>query len=371
MNHFLRYDFIFSPRYRFWRHLVYWSLHVAVWAVFWVVIGAPVSYARQLLNMTMWVPAFIIFCYPLVYFAIPKFLLKGKLIQFFIIMLGWGAIGLFVDIGYRNYILIPLQKAMGLQNIIPKGKLPYCFLCMTTSAAGPMIFQFFKLWTKKQMDWLREQQEKTIAELQLLKSQVHPHFLFNTLNNIYSFSLSNSPETPALVLKLTSLLRYMLNECKADEVKLEKEIEVMRHYIDLEKERYGNKIDIRLNVDGDLKHTMIAPLLLLPFLENAFKHGMSDQLTNPRLQVDITTDNSNLCFKIYNTKNEMVVKSEKGIGIDNVRKRLACIYPDNHKLIIKDSGSTFMVYLHIKLKVEMPILIGSKFSTITQRAIPA
>jgi hypothetical protein len=319
----------------------------------------------------MWVPAFILFSYPLVYKAIPQYLLKGKMIQFFLFMLAWGAIGLYIDIGYRGYILIPAQEAMGLKNILPRGKIPFCFLCMTTSAASPMIFHFFKLWTHKQWDWLKEQQEKTTAELQLLKSQVHPHFLFNTLNNIYAFSLSNSPETPGLVLKLTSLLRYMLNDCKADEVKLDKEIEVMRHYIDLEKERYGNKIDIRLHVAGDTRDVMIAPLLLIPFLENAFKHGISDQIANPVLRVDILLDNGSLWCKISNSKNDIVRSSGHGIGIDNARKRLACIYPGKHELMIKDAGDSFIVSMFIKLETEMPVFIGTKYSASLARAIPA
>lgn len=250
-------------------------------------MGVPLSYGRQLINMVMWVPAFILFGYPLVYGAIPHLLLKGRVWQFFLFVLFWGVVGLYIDAGYRGYVLIPAQEAMGLDNILPRGPLAFCYLCMTTSAASPMIIKFFKLWTTKQRDWVRAQQEKATAELQLLKAQVHPHFLFNTLNNIYSFSLDNSPKTPGLILKLSSLLSYMLYDCKTDEVRLEKEIDIMKNYIDLERERYGNKIDISWSVEGEIKDKLIAPLLLLPFLENAFKHGVSEQLEKPWLGVDI------------------------------------------------------------------------------------
>ena len=167
-------SFIFSSRYRVWRHVFYWSFHTAIWAAFWVVMGVPLSYGRQLLNMVMWVPAFILFGYPLVYGAIPHLLLKGKVLEFFLLTLAWGVVGLFIDAGYRSYVLIPAQEAMGLDNILPRGPLAFCFLCMTTSAASPMIIKFFKLWTIKQQDWMRAQQEKNTAELQLLKAQVHP-----------------------------------------------------------------------------------------------------------------------------------------------------------------------------------------------------
>src|SRR5690606_4174340 len=118
--------------------------------------------------------------------------------------------------------------------------------------------------------------------------QVHPHFLFNTLNNIYSFSLDNSPKTSGLILKLSSLLSYMLYECNGDEVLLKMEAEIMKNYIDLEKERYGNMIEISWSIEGETDDKYISPLLMLPFLENAFKHGTSEQLDTPWLNVSIS-----------------------------------------------------------------------------------
>ena len=196
---------------------------------------------------------------------------------------------------------------------------------------------------------MQAEKQKIVAELQVLKAQVHPHFLFNTLNNIYSFSLEKSPKTPGLILKLSSLLSYMLYDCKAEEVLLEKEIEVMKNYIDLEKERYGNKIEISLNIEGDIKDKYIAPLLLLPFLENAFKHGTSEQLEKPWLSMDITVKQYTMKCKIVNSKNEFVLISEKGIGIENVKKRLAFLYPGNYELKINDEGEFYVVSLLIQL----------------------
>jgi two-component system sensor histidine kinase AlgZ len=351
------YNFIFSPRYRVWRHVFYWSLHTAIWAAFWVVMGIPLSYERQLLNMIMWVPAFILFGYPLVYGAIPHLLLKGKVLAFFFLILAWGVVGLFIDAGYRSYVLIPAQEAMGLDNILPRGPLAFCFLCMTTSAASPMIIKFFKLWTIKQQDWMRAQQERITAELQLLKAQVHPHFLFNTLNNIYSFSLENSPKTPQLILKLSSLLSYMLYDCKTDEVRLEKEIKIMKDYIDLERERYGNKIEISWSVEGEIKDKFIAPLLMLPFLENAFKHGTSEQIEKSWLSVDISVMHGTLKCKIANSKNEYVSQSANGIGINNVKKRLEFIYPGKYDLRINDEGNFFVVSMMLILAVDQPVTV--------------
>ncbi|MET0637891.1 MAG: sensor histidine kinase [Chitinophagaceae bacterium] len=349
INAFLYNQFIFSPRYRIWRHVIYWTFHICLWAAFWFVMIDSLSYGRHLLNMTMWIPAFILFSYPLVYFAIPHLLLKGKVIQFLFVILGWGVLGFYFDIAYRSYILIPAQEAMGLTNIIPRGPLAFCFLCMTTSAASPMIIKFFKLWTIKQRDWMQAQNEKTTAELQVLKAQIHPHFLFNTLNNIYSFSLERSSKTPGLILKLSSLLNYMLYDCKADEVRLSKEVEVMKDYIELEKERYGNKIDISWNAEGEMAENFIAPLIMIPILENSFKHGLSEQIEKPWLSVDISVRQNTLHCKIANSKNESVPYNKNGIGLNNVKKRLEFIYTGRHEFKVHDEGNFFVVSIRIRL----------------------
>ena len=210
-----------------------------------------------------------------------------------------------------------------------------------------LCLSLVKQWSLKQKEFLQAEQEKITAELQLLKAQLHPHFLFNTLNNIYSFSLESSPKTPDLILKLSSLLSYMLYDCREDEVPLEKELEIMRNYIGLEKERYGNLIDISWNVEGNIEDKYIAPLMLLPFLENAFKHGASEQLEKPWLSVDIAMKQQTLKCKIVNSKNENSSFHSNGIGIENVKKRLAFLYPEKHELRLSDEGDFFMVALTI------------------------
>ena len=372
MNSFLSNEFIFSPRYRVWRHIIYWSFHIVIWALFWKFMGAPGSIGSLLLNMVMWVPGFIFFGYPLVYFAIPHLLLKGKLIQFFLVVLGWGIVGLYIDTGYRGYFIIPVQEAMGFTNILPRGPLAFCYLCMTTSAASPMVIKFFKLWTIKQREWMCAHEERVTAELQLLKAQVHPHFLFNTLNNIYSFALDDSPKTPGMILKLSSLLSYMLYDCKTEEVHLGKEIGIMKNYMDLEKERYGNKIDISWNIEGDMKSRHISPLMILPFLENAFKHGASEQIEKPWIGVDISVRNNVLRCKIANSKNEYSPQSDhRGIGIENVRKRLEFIYPGRHELRISDEGNFFVAAMTIKLAGESSIYTTVPGLPVIHQQVPA
>ncbi len=367
VDSFLYNDFIFSPRYRVWKHVLYWFIHINLWTIFWQIMSpVDVSYWRTLFNMFLWVPVFILFSYPLAYWAIPRLLLNGKVVQFFLLILAWGIMGLFINSWFRTYLYVPLQQVMGFDFIPQKGPQPHSYLCMTTSAASPMIIRFFKLWTIKQRDWIQAQQEKITAELQLLKAQIHPHFLFNTLNNIYSFSLDNSPKTPDMILKLSSLLSYMLYDCKVEEVRLEKETEIMKNYIDLERERYGNTIEISWSVEGDIKDKFISPLLMLPFLENAFKHGVSEQIEKPWLSVDISVKSDTLRCKIANSKNEYVPyhNNGNGIGIENVKKRLAFMYPGNHELKMIDEGNFFIVSLHVKLTgyVQNSLLLSSRVS---------
>lgn len=200
---------------------------------------------------------------------------------------------------------------------------------------------------------MHAQQEKISADLQLLKAQVHPHFLFNTLNNIYSLSLKSSPKTPELILKLSSLLSYMLYDCKAEEVRLEKEIEMIKNYIDLEKERYGNEVEISWSAEGDTKSKFIAPLLILPFLENAFKHGVSEQIEKSWISVDISLKQNILKCKVANSKNERTSYSGYGTGIVNIKKRLDFIYPKSHELRLNDEDNFFVAALQVSLNNEM------------------
>ena len=147
----------------------------------------------------------------------------------------------------------------------------------------------------------------------------------------------------------------MLYDCKTEEVRLSKEIEIMKNYLDLERERYGNKIEISWNVTGNIKGKFIAPLLLLPFLENAFKHGASEQIGKPWLGVDISVKNDTILCKIVNSKNEHVPQSENGIGINNVKKRLQFLYQGKHELSINDEGDFFVVSMLLVLSHEAPV----------------
>jgi two-component system, LytTR family, sensor histidine kinase AlgZ len=360
-------EFIFSPKYGVLRHVSFWLLWLFGWTCFLSMLWS--TFIDNFIRISIWIPVFTIFSYPVSYIAIPKLLLKGKYLIFLGSLVIWLVVGWFLSVYFLKYVSAPLLDRM---------KMPHgddyewqCFLCVMTTAACFSSLSLGKQWLLKQRDFLRAQQEKVTAELQLLKAQVHPHFLFNTLNNIYSFSLDRSPKTPELILKLSSLLSYMLYDCKAEQVRLEKEVEIMKDYIDLEKERYGNTIEISWTVEGAIRGNFISPLLMLPFLENAFKHGASEQIEKPWLGVDISVENNILKFKITNSKNEYMSQSNNGIGINNVKKRLEFIYPGKHELKINDEGDFFAVSLMVKLSGSISAYTMPHLSPVTAQTIPS
>lgn len=186
------------------------------------------------------------------------------------------------------------------------------------------------------------------SELKYLKEQVNPHFLFNSLNSIYALSRQSSPETPELVMQLSELMRYQLESSKKDYVLLREEIEFIENYLLLEEKRLSNRCHIELVIDGDLKELKIAPMLLIPFVENAIKHGA--QSTNQQSTIDISVliENNSLHFSIINTKPTIMnVTKREGLGLENVKRRLNLLYPNNHVLRIKDSENKYKVELSI------------------------
>lgn len=339
--------FVFSRRYRLLRHLLFWLLHLLVFSFLFRLPGR--SYWTMNLISAIWVPACMLYSYPLMYYFIPRVLLGGKYSGFLLILLAWGVGGYFLNYAYRSFLLFPLMDYFKIEMGSRNPWATNSYLTMNVMAGFGSMIVLFKNWFRKQVDLLRAEKEKASAELELLKAQLHPHFLMNTLNNIYSFALLQSARTAGMILDLTSLLGYILYDCRARQVLLERELAIMQHYIDLEKERYGNTLEISVNIEGEIKNQFIAPLLLLPFLENAFKHGTSEVLDHPWLSMDVAVKNNSLKCKIINSKEESPAAVQPGIGILNVRKRLDYLYPGKHELRLSDEGYFYAVSLTIDL----------------------
>lgn len=219
-----------------------------------------------------------------------------------------------------------------------------CVLASCTALSARLYFRQQQLQQREAQ--LRA--EKLDAELQALKSQIHPHFLFNTINNLYALARRKSDKTAPVALKLASLLRYILYESAKPAVRLEQEVQNLRDYVELEKLRFDEaRLTVKMAVEMDNPLQQITPLLLLPLVENAFKHGVSEQREEARIDIRIELKNSTLEVNIRNTKSADPQENPQGIGLKNVRRQLELLYPGRHRLDITTEENTFSVDLRI------------------------
>ncbi|MBC7776119.1 MAG: histidine kinase, partial [Phycisphaerae bacterium] len=208
-----------------------------------------------------------------------------------------------------------------------------------------------RMYFRQQAMQRRETQlraEKSEAELRALKSQLHPHFLFNTINNLYALARVKSDKTAPVALKLAQLLRYVLYESQKPKVSLEQEIQLLRDYVALEKLRFDDgRLSVKMELELDEPNTEIAPLLLLPLVENAFKHGASEQREEAKISISIVLNNNVLEVKIENTKPTEKSETAPGIGLQNLRRQLQLIYPERHTLEVIEGENGFAVRLKL------------------------
>ncbi|MEQ3655265.1 MAG: sensor histidine kinase [Dokdonia sp.] len=207
---------------------------------------------------------------------------------------------------------------------------------------------------------LQLERDKNKAQLAALKSQIHPHFLFNTLNSLYALSLQKSDKAPAMVAALAELLDYMLYQCDDQVVPLEKELHVLDNYIELERLRYGDALDLSFSPKGQseravlTKQLQIAPLVLLSIVENAFKHGASQAIAMPKISIDISRNGSELCIIVGNshhaTDHKQNQDNERGIGVNNIKQQLELLYPD-HSYTTKTTAGWYEVNLRINTQI--------------------
>ena len=194
--------------------------------------------------------------------------------------------------------------------------------------------------------------EKSVSELKALRAQINPHFLFNTLTNVYALSRKNAPETPDVVLRLSNLLRYMLYDCRAERMPIKSEMAILNAYLDLEKIRFGDRLSITNQIELNDPDQLIAPLLWLPFVENAFKHGASESRFNPEIRLSSILKDQKWDFFIENTHEGHYPPADsapKNIGIANIKRQLELIYPETHQLNIESTDQYFRVHLTVML----------------------
>lgn len=219
------------------------------------------------------------------------------------------------------------------------------------------LFKFVKDWLELQemkLNYAQIERQKLEAELNTLKSQLNPHFLFNCLNNIYSLALIKSPQTPDVILKLSDLMRHVLYESRENFIPVKQELEFLSNFIELQKIRLSDKIEIRYSIEGQVPDRTIIPLIFEPFIENAFKHGLKNPAPSPLIEIKIKFTGEKMHFELTNNFSGVqhhLVNKNSGIGLQNIERRLKYLYqPTEYTYEVKKTDHTFVVNLEIQLR---------------------
>lgn len=336
------------------------QLHIAFWCTLFLLgltrtlIKEDHSLLKTLVyDLCLLVPQ-VLMAYYLAYFVIPKFFLRKKLyVSILLFLFGTYVMGvlarvLIVHIGETLVRTPPFRQETIFEILIEWKHLLLHYIPAIFSVS--LIFLFIKYF----LDYYRIREKdltldkaKAEGELMSLKAQLNPHFLFNTLNNIYTLSLVNSPKTPTSIGKLSQILDHILYKCNGKFVLLSSEIKLLEDYIDLEKLRYDDRLQVsfKTNIESDAE---IPPLILLSLVENAFKHGAGEDSGSPKIDIIISNNNSLFTFEISNTiSNDYEGHNKESIGLSNIKKQLNLIYQDQYSLNIDRTKNRFTVTLQI------------------------
>lgn len=334
------------------RHRILW--HVLFWLCWYLfyafTYGSNSSrYSVEFIVNLYLLPVRMIYTYAFIYYILPKFLLTKKYTSFALLALIHAflfgvSIWVIVESFFRCFSCI-LDQGFNLKHL--------SFVLGTIIINYPIVaiasvVIIFKRWYFSQQQSIVLEKEKLEAELNFLKTQIHPHFLFNTLNNLYALTLIKSDKAPDIVIKLSELLDYMLYNSNDPEVKLQKEINQLQGYIDLEKIRYGDRLNVSFDIVGDASGKYIAPLILIPFVENSFKHGASQDIFSPFIHIQMHIEEDFLNFNIKNSYSPAKNNATEGIGLKNVQRRLELLYPNTHHLEIFKGSNVFEITLMLE-----------------------
>ena len=334
-------------------------LHFLFWVGVWFFFVYFFSYNSNDTNYVTWFSSFLlpvtmITTYFVVYHLIPKYLLTKKYKLF--VLYG------FYTLVFSTYLIIItifgsliFLSNMEVKNMPPMSRNYVFVLILVYLIVGIVSFVNLLNHNFKTISENKELQNKILEtqlqiksqELNYLKKQIHPHFLFNTLNTIYGFALKQSKNTPEIILKLSNLLDYILYQVNKPKVSLKEEILHIKEYIDLEKIRFQDTLKVTFEANNIIPEKQVAPMLLIPFVENAFKHGsLIDGFLNVIIQIEL--NHNRLQFSIKNTiLNDETEQGKEGIGLENIKKRLDLLYKNNHELNIENKNNWFVVNLTI------------------------
>ena len=341
---------------RFANHALFWStLLVTSVTMSTLNEGEP---RRQIITALVLLPSQIAVAYLLGYKLIPMQLMRKRFIifslSFSLLLFVFAAIARLSII----YAAEPfIRDEFDQESILEVLSDPVYLLMVYIPAVS--LFPIIFLAVKTIKDRFAEQHKiemiekaKIANELRFLKAQINPHFLFNTLNNLYSLTVAKSDKAPEALLKLSEMLDYLLYKGSARKVPIQAELNNLKNYISLEKLRYGDELLVTLTASVDNEHAQIAPLLLLSIVENAFKHGVAGDVYESKIDISLVVENNHMSFKVFNTKpkksNDPIESS--GLGANNIRRQLELIYPNQYHLSETDHTDSFLLSLEIELE---------------------
>lgn len=328
-----------------------WLLHVLFWCfVFAMMLLAGedntsmMEVTRKLINISF----YILVVYINLEYLIPKFLSQKNFMTYCLLLLAMVAVftPIKVLLLYITYDEVDPKEFLIMNQ-------QYIFLLLFLIAGGSTVLKIISDWQRHQRDRKDLETQRMQSEIKFLKSQINPHFLFNTLNSLYALTLKKSDKAPEIVIKLSEMMRYMLYECNERRVPLYKEVNYVQNYLDLEKLRQSGEAEILFEVEGNISDQLIAPLIFIPFLENSFKHGINHQLGDGYVNVKMKVLDNKLLMRIVNSKPATppmpVDKTSGGIGLVNVERRLNLLYLNQYKLDILDEPKEHIVELSLDL----------------------
>ncbi len=327
-------------------HMIFWLVLLAVLvASDFSELGWPFVLYQKLIDIMF----YAVLIYINLFYLIPKYLSAKKFWTYVFLLI----LAVLILTPIKTTIQVLLSSATPTTQHYFISNQSYFFMSMFLVGSSSTIYGIISDWFIHQSEKMELRTQTMQSELKFLRSQVNPHFLFNTLNNLYALTLKKSDDAPEIVLKLSEMMRYMLYECNEKKVLLSKEVTYMKNYLDLEQLRQQKTIKINFNLEGKITNQKIAPLLLIPFIENSFKHGPNTQISSGWVNIDLSVHQNNLKFRIENSKGpsqpRLVHRKSGGIGLVNVKRRLNLIYDDKYELKISNNPNTYLVDLDLNL----------------------
>ncbi|WP_170971126.1 sensor histidine kinase [Ilyomonas limi] len=335
----------------FWKykldHLVFWCVTISFYASVTAHLISTAGLFQYCLNIVVRNGLLMLICYSNVYYCFPQYFKRGKYALYALsvvsCLLFYTIFQNIYDTWLYGYVLGDLQKQSLFYNTFYNFSIALFYLSFTLALA------LSKNWYKQQQLLQKIQVEQLETELQYLKAQINPHFLFNSINTIYFQIDKKNMEARESLQKFSELLRYQLYECNEQEIAIEKEIEYLKSYIDLQRLRRKKNYNIQFETGADVQHFSIAPLLLIAFVENAFKHVSNYADKDNTIQVQLHQQNGYMLFHVINTKsNNYVAHDGDGIGLKNVQRRLKLLYENRYDLQIENEPDFYAVHLKLQ-----------------------